>query len=55
MTSTDRRSACRVCDDVEGLDATYRCRRYLATTDSNGTHYCADCGHVASVHPEVRS
>lgn len=40
--SARRRPVCRECDG---------CRQYLATVDSNGTRYCADCGHVESRHP----
>lgn len=45
-----KQSLCRACDDVHGLDATDRCRRYVGTSDSNGWPYCAECGHILREH-----
>jgi len=45
-----RRVVCREC--VSYWDSPQdRCGRYLATVDSNGYRYCANCGHRDEVHP----
>lgn len=49
--TTTRRSKCAACDDVYGLDATDRCRKFIATIDLRTDWiYCLDCGHGEENH-----